>query len=98
MSSEPPASADAVNPDVALLRRRRRRRRAAALAALIGLLVWPGLLDSELQKRLDTLRVLGPVGGHGAGAAGGVAGKTLGHARPRLARAPLPPNFGALRE
>ena len=96
MSTEPPASADPVNPDVRL-RRRRRRRRAAALATLIGLLVWPGLLDSELQKRLDSLRVLGPVAGQAGG--GGPAGhRTPRHAGPRLARAPLPPNFGALRE
>jgi len=101
MATETPASDDRVNPDALRLRRRRRRRTSAFLAVLIALLVWPNLLDSELGKRLDSLRVLGPVAGHGAGGGAGAASKgrpagvRLG---PQIAYLGGIPNFGALRE
>jgi hypothetical protein len=85
MSPEPAASAD---PDASVAAVRRRRR-TAGLAALLALLVWPGLLGGDLPRhRIDSLRVLGPLApqAHGAG-----AGPFGAHRPPRLAYARPPP-------
>jgi hypothetical protein len=98
MATEPPASADPTLPDVRLARRRRRRA-AAAITVLTTLLVWPSLLDSELgAKRIDTLRVLGPVASQGAGVSAPGASRHTPRISPGHARTGLLPNFGALRE
>jgi hypothetical protein len=77
-----------------MFRRRRRRWRRVALAAAAGLFMWPAVLQFErLPQRLDSLRMLGPVGEPAA----------QGGGQPRRARRPIrssapAPSHGALRE